>query len=103
MPHPDHERIQSKNDNYVTTGWRLGLLSNWVQIGMNIDGNLILADYTYDYLAEHYYDPKSPGMEEIVSHVQLVKQMVPQVAVWSPAAWIMFPLTSAPDDLKLPF
>lgn len=78
-------------------------MSNWVQIGMNIDGALIIVDYTYEYLTEHYYDPASPAMEEIVSHVQIAKQMNPTAAVWSPEAWIMFPLTSAPGDLKLPF
>jgi len=102
-PHPDHERIQSKNDNFVSTGWRLGLLSNWVQIGVNIDGALILADYTYDYLSEHYYNQSGPSMEEIINHVQLVKEIAPDAAVWSPQAWAMFPLTSAPGDLKLPF
>lgn len=103
QPHPDHERIQSRNETFVSTGWRLWLMSNWVQIGMNIDGALIIVDYTYEYLTEHYYDPASPAMEEIVSHVQIAKQMNPTAAVWSPEAWIMFPLTSAPGDLKLPF
>jgi len=78
-------------------------MSNWVQIGMNIDGALIIVDYTYDYLARHYYDAGSPAMEEIVHHVALAKEMVPHAALWSPEAWIMFPLTSAPGDLQLPF
>jgi len=103
QPHPDHERIQSRNESFVATGWRLWLLSNWVQIGMNIDGALIIVDYTFDYLTKHYFDPASPAMEEIVNHVQLTKEMIPSAAVWSPEAWTMFPLTSAPGDLKLPF
>jgi hypothetical protein len=102
-PRPDHERIQSRNDKEVSGGWRLGLLSNWVQIGLNIDGTLIFVDYTYNYLATHYYDTSSPAMEEIINHVQLAIQMMPHAAVWSPEAWTMFPLTSAPGDLKLPF
>ena len=105
QPHPDHERIQSRPESFVKkeNGSRLWLLSNWVQIGMNIDGALIIADYTFDYLTEHYYDPASPAMEEIVNHIQLTKEMIPSAAVWSPEAWTMFPLTSAPGDLKLPF
>lgn len=102
-PHPDHERIQSKSETFVATGWRLWLMSNWVQIGMNLDGVLIIPDYTYDYLSKHYFDAGSPAMEEIVSHVQIAKKMVPSAAVWCPEAWILFPLTSAPGDLKLPF
>lgn len=103
QPHPDHERIQSRNETFVSTGWRLWLLSNWVQIGMNIDGALIIVDYTYEYLTNHYYDPASPAMEEIVNHIQMVKETVPEASIWSPEAWTMFPLTSAPGDLKLPF
>ena len=98
QPHPDHERIQSRPD-----GYRLWLLSNWIQIGMNIDGALIIVDYTFDYLTKHYYDPASPMLEEIVNHVQITKEMVPSAAVWSPEAWTMFPLTDAPGDLQLPF
>lgn len=103
QPHPNHERIQCGNETFVTTGWRLWLLSNWVQIGMNIDGALIIVDYTYDYLSKHYFDPASPSAEEIVNHIQLAKEMIPTAAVWSPEAWTMFPLTSAPGDLELPF
>ena len=105
QPHPDHERIQSRPESFVPTeqGYRLWLLSNWVQIGMNINGALIIVDYTYDYLCENYYDPACPSMEEIVNHVQLTKETVPEAAVWSPEAWTMFPLTSAPGDLQVPF
>ena len=78
-------------------------MSNWVQIGMNIDGALIIVDYTFDYLAKHYFDAGTPAMEEIVHHIELAKKVVPEAAVWSPEAWTMFPLTSAPGDLKLPF
>ena len=103
QPRPDHERIQSRPESFVKTGNRLWLLSNWVQIGMNIDGALIIVDYTYDYLSKHYYDPASPAMEEIVNHIQLAKETVPEAAVWSPEAWTMFPLTSAPGDIQVPF
>ena len=100
QPHPDHERIQSRPEG---NGSRMWLLSNWVQIGMNISGALVIVDYTFDYLTEHYFDPASPSMEEIVNHVHLTKEALPDAAVWSPEAWTMFPLTSAPSDLQLPF
>ena len=103
QPHPDHERIQSRPDTLDPRRGRLWLLSNWVQIAMNIDGALIIVDYTYDYLSKHYYDPASPAMEEIVNHIQLAKEIVPEAAVWSPEAWTMFPLTSAPGDIQVPF
>ncbi len=103
QPHPDHERIQSRSETFVSDGSRLWLLSNWVQIGLNINRSLIIVDYTFDYLTEHYFDPASPAMEEIVNHIQLTKEMIPTAAVWSPEAWTMFPLTSAPGDLKVPF
>jgi len=104
QPHPDHERIQSRPET-VKNGeqTRLWLLSNWVQIGMNVNGALIIVDYTFDYLAKHYYDPASPVLEEITNHIRIAKEVVPSAAVWSPEAWTMFPLTSAPDDLQLPF
>jgi len=103
QPHPDHERIQSRSESFVTNGSRLWLLSNWVQIGLNIGGALIIADYSYDYPCKHYFDPACPSMEEIVNHVRLAKETIPEAAVWSPQAWTMFPLTSAPGDLQVPF
>jgi len=105
QPHPDHERIQSRTESFVSPdlGHRLWLMSNWVQIALNIKGALIIVDYTYDYLCSHYYDPGCPSMEEIVNHVILAKESVPEASVWSPEAWTMFPLTSAPGDLQVPF
>jgi hypothetical protein len=101
---PAHERIRSRRSPFsaelVERTW---LTSSWVQIGVNVAGAKILVDYTAEYLEEHYYDTDTPALEEIVSHIALVKEMYLECSVWSPEAWKLFPLSESPMDLQFPF
>lgn len=101
------ERIQSRTETFVQGGYRLWLMSSWIQIGLNVNGRLIIPDYTVDFLLDSKmltnHCLACHIVEEIASHVQIAKEVVPEATVWTPEAWIMFPLTSAPEEFKVPF
>ena len=93
-PMPDYEDAGSR---------ALWLLSNDLEIGMNINGTKVIADYTAEWMRENIYSLSAEKMEEVLNHVEMIKVLYPEVAVWPLSVWFVFPQTRGLDELIIPF
>lgn len=99
------ERIQTwplSTQNHMNNK-TLWLVSNDLEIGMNIDGTKIVADYTPDWMRDNIYSLSVEKMEEVLNHVQMIKDLYPEITVWPLPVWFLFPLTRDLDELIIPF
>ena len=81
----------------------LWLLSNELEVGMNISGTKIIADYTPEWMRDNIYSLSAEKMEEVLNHVQMIKDLYPEIAVWPLPVWFLFPMTTNLDELIIPF
>ena len=94
------ERIQTWPNPGGETTW---LISNDLEIGMNVNGTKIVPDFTVDWLCENIYSMDMVRMEEILNHVQMIKELYPDITVWPTPVWFLFPTTRDLDELIIPF
>ena len=92
--------ILSQSQSSRQTLW---LLSNDLEVGMNINGTKIVANYTAEWMRDNIYSLSAEKMEEVVNHVQMIKDLYPEIAVWPLPVWFLFPMTTNLDELIIPF
>ena len=98
-----NERILTCWPRSNASGETLWLLSNDLEVGMNINGTKIVANYTAEWMRDNIYSLSAEKMEEVLNHVQMIKDLYPEIAVWPLPVWFLFPLTTDLDELIIPF
>ena len=86
-----------------SSGGTLWLLSNDLEVGMNINGTKIVANYTAEWMRDNIYSLSAEKMEEVLNHVHMIKDLYPEIAVWPLPVWFLFPMTTNLDELIIPF
>jgi hypothetical protein len=85
------------------SGEILWLLSNDLEVGMNINGTKIVANYTAEWMRDNIYMLSAEKMEEVLNHVHMIKDLYPEITVWPLPVWFLFPMTTELDELIVPF
>ena len=105
--------LRDKTERICTTGPPYGnrayaskltfLKSNDYEIGMNFGGIHIVCDLTVEWLQKNSFAKSLVEMEEALNHVALVKKLYPDINLWPPEVWFLYPQTTNIDELIIPF
>jgi len=100
------ERICTTGPPYVNRAYASKLTflkSNDYEIGMNFGGIHIVCDLTVEWLQKNSFAKSLVEMEEALNHVALVKKLYPDINLWPPEVWFLYPQTTNIDELIIPF
>jgi|GEM_PF-2496348 hypothetical protein len=105
---PDkRERIRTTGsihlDNRIRDTKLTFLKSNDFEIGMNFGGTRIACDLTVGWLHKNSFAKSLSEMEEALNHVAMVKELYPDINLWPPEVWYLFPQTTNFNELIIPF
>ena len=91
----------------------LWLCSNQLEIAVrtgkhgSAEGVKIVADYDVQYLTSAYdrnnHHWTMLQIEQTLMHIQLVKEACPDINVWPPEVWNLWPRVESIDNLLIPF
>ena len=112
----DHDSARAEGLRYYSKGSeRAGvwLCSNELEIAVrtrkhgSVEGVKIVADYDVQYLTSAYernnHHWTMMQIEQTLMHIQLVKDACPDINVWPPEVWNLWPRAESIDNLLIPF